>query len=128
MRITQGDPALSVPLTGHSPSVLPSAGIAPPDMRLVRIALFAAALPLLFSLSQAIAEARGQSPLPGTSLALGALSLLFLVRAAVTEWSRGPEANLQKDLLWGVAAGGLATILLRFLLQPAATGTPSVFF
>ncbi len=82
-------------------------------MRPLRIGAIALALPLLFMLSQRVAAARGQPPLPGMSWALGVLCVLFLVRALVTEWTRGPEANVQKDLLWGLAAGAIVTILTR---------------
>jgi hypothetical protein len=82
-------------------------------VRALRIAAFTIALPLLFTLSQRVSEARGNEPVPGINWALGVLSGLFLIRAAVTEYSRGPEANLQKDLLWGVAAGGIVIIISR---------------
>ncbi len=84
-------------------------------VRVLRIGVIALVLPVLFAVSQRVSAARGQAPLPGLSWALGALSALFLVRAAVTEWGRGPDADLQKDLLWGVAAGGILTILSRWL-------------
>jgi len=82
-------------------------------MRGLRIGAIALLLPLLFQLSQRVSAARGQPPLPGISWALGVLGALFLVRALVTERMRGPEANPQKDLLWGVSAGCLLTILSR---------------
>jgi hypothetical protein len=84
-------------------------------LRALRIGAIALALPLLFALSQRVAEARGQEPVPGMSWAVGAVSMLFLLRALVTEWSTGPEANRQKDLFWGLSAGGLITILWRGL-------------
>jgi hypothetical protein len=82
-------------------------------IRALRIGALALALPLLFALSQRVSAARGQEPVPGISWALGALSVLFLVRALVTERMRGAEANRQKDLLWGVGAGCIITILSR---------------
>ena len=82
-------------------------------LRALRIAAIAVVLPLLFALSQRVSEARGQEPIPGINWALGVVSVIFLVRAAVSERFRGPEANLQKDLLWGVAAGGIVTIISR---------------
>ena len=84
-------------------------------VRILRIGVITLLLPTLFAVSQRVSAARGQAPLPGISWALGALSALFLVRAAVTEWGHGSEADLQKDLLWGVAAGGILTILSRWL-------------
>jgi hypothetical protein len=82
-------------------------------LRPLRIAAFTVVLPLLFALSQRIAAARGNEPVPGINWALGVVSGLFLVRAAVTERFRGPEANVQKDLFWGVAVGGIVTIISR---------------
>ena len=82
-------------------------------LRLLRIAAIAIALPFLFHLSVRVAEASGGEAIPGREWAVGALSLLFLLRALVTEYSQGPEANLQKDLQWGLAAGGGLTILSR---------------
>ena len=82
-------------------------------VRALRIAAVTVVLPLLFALSQRISEARGNAPVPGINWALGVVSGLFLVRAAVTERFRGPEANVQKDLFWGVAVGGIVTIISR---------------
>ena len=73
-------------------------------LRAVRITAIALALPLLFTLSQRVNEARGNQPVPGMSWALGVISGLFLIRALVSERSLGAEESLQKDLLWGVAA------------------------
>ena len=83
-------------------------------VRALRIAAITVVLPLLFGLSQRISEARGNPPVPGINWALGVVSGLFLVRAAVTERFRGPEANVQKDLFWGVAIGGIVTIISRY--------------
>jgi len=85
-------------------------------IRFLRITLIAFVLPVLFATSQRISEARGNEPVPGLSYAVGVLAVLFLVRAFVTEHMRGPEANLQKDLLWGLAAGAIATIISRFMM------------
>jgi hypothetical protein len=82
-------------------------------VRLLRIALIAVVLPLLFTLSQRITAAGGHEQVEGLGWALGALSILFLLRALATEYSQGPEANLHKDLQWGLAAGGVLTILSR---------------
>jgi len=83
--------------------------------RWLRIAAFAIALPLAFDLSQRVAAASGNEPAPGLLWALGALTVLFFLRALATEYSRGPEANVQKDLQWGIAIGGVLTILSRHL-------------
>lgn len=82
-------------------------------VRLLRIAVVAIALPLLFHLSQAVEKASGQEELHGLEWALGALSVLFFLRALAIEYGRGPEANLQKDLQWGLGVGAVATILVR---------------
>lgn len=82
-------------------------------LRALRIAACTVVLPLLFTLSQRISEARGNEPVPGINWALGVVSALFLVRAVVTERFRGSEANVQKDLFWGVAIGGIVTIISR---------------
>jgi len=82
-------------------------------VRAFRIAAVAVVLPLLFGVSQRVSEARGNPPLPGINWALGVLSAIFLVRAIVTERFRGREANVQKDLLWGIALGGVVTIISR---------------
>jgi hypothetical protein len=83
--------------------------------RLLRITAFAVALPLVFHLSQRIATAGGSEPVEGLEWAIGALSVLFFLRALATEYSHGPEANFHKDLQWGLAAGGVLTILSRLL-------------
>lgn len=82
-------------------------------IRVLRILGLAGILPILFSISQRVSEARGNPPLPGTSWALGAVGLLFLVRAIVTERTQGAEMDVQKDFLWGIGAGAYLTILLR---------------
>lgn len=87
------------------------------SLRALRILAFAIALPVLFGISQGIARARGDEPPSGMLWAIGALTLLFLLRAAATEYARGPEANVQKDLQWGLAAGGMLTILSRLYLE-----------
>jgi hypothetical protein len=62
-------------------------------MRAARIAAIAIALPYLARLSQRVGEASGNPPVEGLHWALGALAVLFLVRAAATEATRGPEAT-----------------------------------
>jgi hypothetical protein len=83
-------------------------------VRYLRIAVVAGALVLLYNLSQQAGEVLGNEPVPGMAWSLGALSVVFLFRAAVTEYGRGPEADLQKDFLWGLGAGGLLAILSRY--------------
>jgi len=45
--------------------------------------------------------------------ALGVLSAIFTASAIISERTRGPEASLQKDFLWGLAAGCIVTIVAR---------------
>jgi hypothetical protein len=82
-------------------------------VRAARIAAVAIALPFLVRLSQQVGEASGNPPVEGMHWALGVLAVLFLVRAAATEASRGPESNGLKDLQWGLAAGCLIAALWR---------------
>jgi hypothetical protein len=82
-------------------------------VRALRIAAVTGVLPLLFAVSQRVSERRGNPPIPGINWALGVLLVIFLVRAVVTERVRGPEINLQKDVLWGVVAGSIVTIISR---------------
>jgi hypothetical protein len=78
--------------------------------RLIRIGIVAGVFAALFTGSQAATMAREGETVPGVRWAVGTLSVLFLVRAIVTEWTRGPEDDFQKDILWGMAAGGMAGI------------------
>jgi hypothetical protein len=82
-------------------------------LRLARIGAIAAAFALVFTLSQRATLAREGQTLPGLSWAIGVLTLIFLVNAYFIERMQGPEGNLRKDLLWGLAAGGVAIILSR---------------
>jgi peptidoglycan/LPS O-acetylase OafA/YrhL len=83
-------------------------------LRLLRIAGIAAGFWVVFNLSQQATLARQGAAVPGISWAIGVLSLFFLIGAIVTERSQGPEANGRKDLLWGLAAGGIAIVVSRF--------------
>lgn len=82
-------------------------------LRLLRIGAIAIALPVAFYVSQGIATAGGKEPVEGLQWAIGALTILFFLRALATEYSTGPEANGQKDLQWGLAIGGVLTIVSR---------------
>ncbi|MBI3783207.1 MAG: hypothetical protein HY270_07385 [Deltaproteobacteria bacterium] len=84
-------------------------------MRFLRIALFTILVPLLSTLSQQVSRARGNEAVPGTAVALCVVGGLFLVRAAVTEWGRGAEYALQKDVLWGIGGGALIAAALQWL-------------
>jgi hypothetical protein len=82
-------------------------------LRVIRVAAIAFGFACLFALSRYATLVRGGEDLPGISWALGVLSVLFTASAIVNERLRGPEANAAKDVLWGLAAGGIITILAR---------------
>jgi len=84
-------------------------------VRLLRIAGVAAAVVFLFVQSQRITLAREGGSAPGLAAALGVVSLLFLVRAVVTERARGPESSLEKDILWGLGCGGAGALISLFV-------------
>jgi hypothetical protein len=82
-------------------------------LRSLRVVGFAATLTYLFQVSRQAGIARGNEDLPGMLWAVGVLSTLFLIRAFLSEVMPDGPSTLQRDLLWGLGAGGLATILLR---------------
>lgn len=82
-------------------------------LRLVRITAIAIGFAFIFLLSRQATAARGGEDLPGISWTLGVLSVIFTASAIASERTRGPEANLQKDFLWGLAAGGVLVVLSR---------------
>jgi amino acid transporter len=82
-------------------------------VRVLRIVGVALAFVAVFTISQRATLARGGETAPGTLWAIGALSVFFLVGAFATESSQGPEANVQKDLLWGLGLGGILGIAVR---------------
>ena len=82
-------------------------------LRVLRVAGFAATLTYLFQVSREASIARGNEELPGTLWAVGVLSTLFLIRAFLSEVMPDGPRPFQRDLLWGLGAGGIATILLR---------------
>jgi len=84
-------------------------------LRLARIAGIAFALVVVFTLSQRATIAKTGESVPGTLWALGALCVFFLVGALATEASQGPEADVRKDLLWGLGFGGIVSIVLRLV-------------
>ena len=75
----------------------------------VAIAFFAA-----FTFSQSVTAARsGGETTPGIVPAIAALTVFFTINAFVTERTQGPELNRRKDLLWGLATGGIGIIMHR---------------
>jgi hypothetical protein len=87
--------------------------------RAARIAAFAVGLPYAFALSRRVGEASGNPPVDGMAWAVGVLGVIFLLRGFATEVSRGPEADFQKDLQWGVAIGCAFTVLSLTGVLPA---------
>jgi hypothetical protein len=81
--------------------------------RLLRIAGIAVAFTIAFALSQRATLARTGETVPGVLCAVGALSVFFLIGAFATESSQGPEADVRKDLLWGLGFGGILSIVTR---------------
>ncbi|MBI5503999.1 MAG: hypothetical protein HY899_04310 [Deltaproteobacteria bacterium] len=81
-------------------------------LRLVRIGAICTGITWLFRLSHEAGVARGNEEVPGLLAAIGVVSLLFFIRALLAEF-QGPASDLQKDLLWGLTAGGVLTILIR---------------
>ncbi len=82
-------------------------------LRSLRIVGIALGFAIAFTLSQRATLARYGETVGGTLWAIGALSVFFLVGAWATESSRGPEMDVQKDLLWGLGVGGVLSIALR---------------
>jgi len=82
-------------------------------LRLLRIGAIGLGFAGIFALSRQATLARGGEDVPGISWTLGLLSVIFGAGAMATERTRGPEANLQKDMLWGFTAGGIIAILTR---------------
>jgi len=85
-------------------------------LRALRVVGFAATLTYLFQVSHEASIARGNEDLPGMLWAVGVLSILFLIRAFLSEVMPDGPNSLQRDLLWGLGTGGFATILLRNLV------------
>ncbi len=81
--------------------------------RLARIAGIAIGLAIAFIVSQRATFARTGETIPGILWAVGALSVFFLVGAFATEATQGAEADVRKDLLWGLGLGGILAIVLR---------------
>jgi len=82
-------------------------------VRALRIVGIALAFVVAFTISQHATLARTGETIPGILWAIGALSVFFLVGAAATESTQGPEADTRKDLLWGLGLGGFLAIAAR---------------
>ncbi len=85
-------------------------------VRVLRIAAIAIGFFVVFSISQAATAARnGGVTLPQVPIAIGVLSVFFLVGAFAIEKTKGPEMDGQKDLLWGLSSGGLVIVASRLV-------------
>lgn len=84
-------------------------------LRLLRTVGIAITLAVGFLISQRATLARSGETAPGTLWALGALSVFFLVGALATEVSQGHDADVRKDVLWGLGIGGIVGIAVRLL-------------
>lgn len=82
-------------------------------LRFLRIIAIALGFAFVFAFSRYATLERGGQDLPGISWALGVLSAIFTASAIISERTRGPEASLQKDFLWGLAVGCIVTIVAR---------------
>jgi hypothetical protein len=80
-------------------------------IRPVRIAGVAMLITFLFVQSQRITLAREGETVPGLAMALGAVSVLLLIRASVTEWTDGPARGFEKDILWGLGVGAVGAMI-----------------
>lgn len=77
-------------------------------LRLIRVGGVSVLFALVVRVSRLATAARAQgAPLPPIAGPLAGISVVLLLAALVTEKTRGPEGNLQKDVLWGISLGGL---------------------
>ncbi len=85
-------------------------------VRVLRIVAIAIGFFVVFGISQSATAARnGGETVPQVAIAIGVLSIFFLVGAWATEVTKGPEMNTQKDLLWGLGSGGLVIVASRLV-------------
>lgn len=84
-------------------------------IRTIRIVGTMTVLSFLFRLSQQLAAVRGDGDVPGYTYALGAVSLLFLIRAIASESAASRVPVSQRDILWGLCLGSFLSMLARVL-------------
>jgi len=101
-------------------TVIPCAGSVVPllassqlMLRTIRIIGTATILASLFRLSQQISQAWGQETVGGYTVALAIVSMLFLVRAAITEFAGREVHVIQRDILWGLSLGAFVSMIAR---------------
>jgi len=85
-------------------------------LRLARIAGIALLFAIGFTVSQRLTLARSGETIPGVLWAVGALCVFFLTGAIATERSQRRESDVRKDVLWGLALGGILGIVVRLTL------------
>ncbi len=84
-------------------------------LRTIRIVGIALALASLFQLSRQFSLARGEEQPAGYWVALAVVTVLFLVRAASTEYAGRNISVAQRDLLWGLSLGAFLSMLARLM-------------
>jgi hypothetical protein len=84
-------------------------------LRTVRIVGIATLIAVLFRLSQRVGAAWGNEEVGGYSVALGVVSLLFFVRAVVTEYTGKDVPAARKDILWGLSLGAFVSMVARLM-------------
>lgn len=85
-------------------------------VRVFRIVAIAIGFFVVFGISQAATAARNAGEtVPQVPIAIGVLSVFFLVGAFATEKTKGPDMDTQKDLLWGLGGGGIVIVASRLV-------------
>jgi len=60
-----------------------------------------------------VSKAWGNEEVGGYSVALGVVSLLFLVRAAASEYAGKNIHVVQRDILWGLSLGAFVAMVSK---------------
>jgi hypothetical protein len=60
-----------------------------------------------------MSKAWGNEDVEGYSVALGVVSLLFFLRAAVSEFAARDVHVVQRDIVWGLSLGSFLAMLTR---------------
>lgn len=87
-------------------------------IRFIRIFGFAMLLAFLFRMSREVSASWGNEDVPGFTAAVGVVSLLFLVRALVSEFSPPKDRPVpvhERDILWGITLGAVVTMITRLI-------------
>lgn len=87
-------------------------------LRFTRIVGFATLLAFLFRVSREVSASWGNEDVPGFTAAVGVVSLLFLVRAMISEFSPPKDKPVpvhERDILWGITLGAVVTMITRLV-------------